>query len=49
MCTEVAKLRVSVLDGELLPLATGFAAAERNAANRWRNVATPTGFEFGSA
>jgi hypothetical protein len=43
LCGDVAKLRVSMLDGEILPLATGFATAERNAANRWRNMATPTG------
>jgi hypothetical protein len=45
LCTEVAKLRVSTLDGELLPLATGFATAELRVANRWRNVVTPSGLE----
>jgi integrase len=41
LCAEVAKLRVSTLDGELLPLAT----AELTAANRWRKVVTPLGLE----
>jgi hypothetical protein len=45
VCRELAKLKVSVLDGEILPLATAFATAERSASNRWRKVATPTGFE----
>jgi integrase len=48
LCTEVAKLRVSSLDGldgDPLPLATGFATAELRAANRWRNVVTPLGLE----
>jgi len=45
LCTEVAKLRVSTLDGEILSLATGFATAELRAANRWRNIVTPLGLE----
>jgi len=45
LCAEVAKLRVSTLDGELLPLATVFATAELKAANRWRNIVTPLGLE----
>lgn len=45
LCAEVAKLRVATLDGELLPLATGFATAELKAANRWRKVVTPLGLE----
>jgi integrase len=43
ICREVGKLRVSVLDGEVLPLATGFATAELSAENRCRKRATPTG------
>jgi integrase len=45
LCAEVAKLRVSTLDGEVLALATGFATAELKAANRWRNLVTPKGLE----
>jgi hypothetical protein len=45
LCAEVAKLRVSTLDGEILPLATGFATAEVKAAKRWRKVVTPMGLE----
>ncbi len=45
LCAEVGKLRVSTLDGEILPLATGFATAEVKAANRWRKVVTPMGLE----
>jgi hypothetical protein len=41
----VAKLRVAMRDGDLLPLATGFATAELKAANRWRKVVTPLGLE----
>lgn len=44
-CAEIAKLRVSTLDGEILPLATGFATTELRATNRWRNVVTPLGLE----
>jgi hypothetical protein len=45
LCAEVGKLRVSTLDGEILPLATGFATAEVKAARRWRKVVTPMGLE----
>jgi integrase len=45
LCTEVAKLRVSTLDGDILPLATGFATTELRATNRWRNIVTPLGLE----
>ena len=38
---EVNKLRVSILDGEVLPLAT----TERKAEKRWRKVVTPMGLE----
>jgi integrase len=34
-----------VLDGEPRSLATGLATAQRNWRNRWRNSATPAGFE----
>jgi hypothetical protein len=43
ICREVAKLKVSVLDGEVLPLATVFATVARSPSNRWRKQATPTG------
>lgn len=36
LCAEVAKLRVSTLDGEILPLVTVFATAELRARNRWK-------------
>src|SRR5262245_49869819 len=35
LCAEVAKLRVSTLDGEVLLLATVFATAGLRAKNRW--------------
>ena len=41
LCAEVGKLRVSILDGEVLPLAT----AELRAVRRWRKVVTPMGLE----
>ncbi len=37
-----------VLDGEPRSLATGLATAQRNWRNRWRNSATPAGFEIES-
>jgi hypothetical protein len=43
LCAEVGKLRVSVLDGDVLPLATEFATAELRAVRRWRKVVTPMG------
>jgi integrase len=45
LCAEVGKLRVSILDGKLLELATGFATAERRARNRWSNVVGVVGIE----
>ena len=45
LCAEVGKLRVSILDGEVLPLATEFATAELRAVRRWRKVVTPMGLE----
>jgi len=49
LCAEVAKLNVRllagvVLDGNFRRLATGFATVQQTARNRWRNMATPTGF-----
>jgi hypothetical protein len=41
ICREVSKLRVSILDGAVLPLAT----TELKAARRWRKVVTPMGLE----
>jgi hypothetical protein len=45
ICREVGKLRVDILDGEVLPLATGSATTELRAVNRWRKVVTPMGLE----
>ncbi|HEX8106204.1 MAG TPA: hypothetical protein VF516_00690 [Kofleriaceae bacterium] len=45
LCAEVAKLRVSTLDGEILPLATVLATAELRAEKRWQKVVTPMGLE----
>ena len=47
---EVGKLRISLREGKLLDgkfgnLATKFATNQQTARNRWRNGATPTGFE----
>jgi integrase len=45
LCAEVAKLRVAVLDGEVLPLATGFATREKSAGRRWTKVGRLMGIE----
>lgn len=45
LCAEVAKLKISLLDGALVPLATDLATGPRSTTKRWRKVATPTGFE----
>jgi len=45
LCAEVAKLKCAILGGEVLELATVLATVEVMARNRWRKVATPTGFE----
>src|SRR5262249_53032506 len=45
LCAEVAKLRVSILSGEVLTLATGFATAELRSANRWLKGVSPEGLE----
>lgn len=41
ICRELEKLRVGILGGEVLPLAT----TELKAARRWRKVVTPMGLE----
>ncbi len=45
LCAEISKLKISLLDGALVPLATALATAPRTITKRWRKVATPTGFE----
>jgi hypothetical protein len=45
ICREVSKLRVGILGGEGLPLATSLATTERRAEKRWRKVVTPMGLE----
>jgi hypothetical protein len=45
ICREVSKLRVGILGGEVLPLATSPATTERKAAKRWRKVVPPMGLE----
>ncbi len=45
LCAEVGKLKVSILGGEVLELATSSATTELSAQKRWRKQATPTGFE----
>jgi hypothetical protein len=45
ICREVSKLRVGILGGEVLELATSSATTELSAQKRWRKQATPTGFE----
>lgn len=45
ICRGVGKLKVSILGGEVLPLATNHATTELNIVKRWRKPATPTGFE----
>jgi integrase len=45
LCTEVAKLKVSILDGKLLELATDLATSERRYRNRWTKVVGVVGIE----
>ena len=45
LCREVAKLKMAVLDGKVLPLSTDPERRERKARNRWRNLVTPSGLE----
>lgn len=43
LCGEIAKLRVSILDGEVLPLGTARSTLDANIAKRWRQPAASTG------
>jgi integrase len=45
LCAEVGKLRVEILDGKLLELATGFATRERSAGLRWKKSGRLMGIE----
>jgi hypothetical protein len=45
LCAEVAKLKVSILDGKLLELATHLATSERKSRNRRTNVVGVVGIE----
>ena len=45
LCAELGKLRIAVLDGEVLQLATGFATREANASKRWKRVGWMMGVE----
>jgi integrase len=44
-CDEIAKLRISISDGDPLSLATVLATGSARARNRWLNVVTPLGLE----
>lgn len=45
LCAEVAKLKVSILDGKLLELATDLATSERKSRNRWSKIVGVVGIE----
>jgi integrase len=45
ICREVGKLRVSLLDGNVLEFGTSSAQAESKARNRWQKLVTPMGLE----
>jgi integrase len=45
LCRELAKLKVGILDGKVLPLVTESFQAEKKAGNRWRKEVTPKGLE----
>ena len=45
LCAEIAKLRIELLDGRVLDLPTVLPTNEVRARKRWKNVATPAGFE----
>jgi hypothetical protein len=45
LCAEVGKLKVGILDGKLLELATGFATHEKRARNRWGKRVRAEGLE----
>ncbi len=49
ICREVAKLKVEVLDGKVLELATRSLHAEKKAGARWTSVVTPKGLEGGDS
>jgi len=45
LCAEIGKLKVAILDGKLLELATDFATVERKYRNRWSNFVGVVGIE----
>jgi len=45
ICREVAKLKIELPVGEVIPLVTDSLLAESKARGRWRNVVTPKGLE----
>lgn len=45
LCAEVSKLRISILDGEVLSLATSLATREKKARARWGYVVRAEGLE----
>lgn len=47
ICREVSKLKVSVLDGKVLELATSSLHAQKKAGARWTSLVTPKGLESG--
>lgn len=50
LCREVGKLRISAEShGNVLELSYSHPTAEETARKRWRNLATPAGFESGGA
>jgi integrase len=48
ICREVAKLKVSILDGEVLTLLPTSFLVEKKSGNRWRKEVTPKGLEADS-
>jgi integrase len=45
LCAEVSKLKCSILQGEVLPLATGFSTHEKKVRNRWGKGVRAVGLE----
>jgi len=45
LCAEVLKLKVEILGAEVLVLSTPRSTLDQHLRNRWRNMATPAGFE----
>ncbi len=45
ICREISKLKVEILDGKVLELATGSLQSEKKAGARWTSVVTPSGLE----